>query len=269
MENEKIRKIIDTIIHKATDIVIESNVDLDEEQIDLLLDLNRYCVNQVLGNSEVIKDPRKIIYKKNQEFLYALVGIVLAQSLTDPSRKKSEGKEFFEDNITIQTKGESVKYIDFGKIKPEHVREAIYLEIIEDWKIFRDREGLGITSLLDEKTNLAGLSGYKKGGDKLYEFARFHRKYTEKERRKEEAARESAQTAFRNAMVQAVATQVAQQQLLEGKNPMEIVEMLFAPNDKQNKKKIQRLTKSSEPVDPEIEHSITLMLEDHSESEEE
>ena len=268
MENEKIRKIIDTIIHKATDIIIESNVDLDEEQIGCLLDLNRYCVNQVLGNSEVVKDPRKIIYKKNQEFLYALVGIVLAQSLTNPNRKNSENKEFFENNITIQSKEESVKYINFGKIKPENVQEAIYLEIIEDWKIFRDREGLGIISLLDEKTNLTGLSGYEKGGDKLYEFARFQRKYTEKERKKEEVARESAQTAFRNAMVQAVATQVAQQQLLEGKNPMEIVEMLFAPTDKHNKKKIQRLAKSAEPVDPKIEESITLLLEDLSDEDE-
>jgi len=139
------------------------------------------------------------------------------------------------------------------------------IKIIKDNRLF-DGIDYGdiekIMNCLGAKT-----SGYKKGGDKLYEFARFHRKYTEKERKKEEIARESAQTAFRNAMVQAVATQVAQQQLLEGKNPMEIVEMLFAPTT--NKKKIQRLTKSSEPIDPKIEQSITLMLEDFSEGEDE
>ena len=152
--------------------------------------------------------------------------------------------------------------ISFGAINPDNVRAAIYWDVVEDWKIFRDREGHGIISLIDEKTNLAGLQGYKWGGDMFYEFARFQRKYTEKERKKEERARESAQNAFRNAMIQSVASKVAEQQLLEGKNPMEIVEMLFAPSN--NRREVKRLAGKSNEVDPQVENNIFLMLEDKS-----
>lgn len=46
--------------------------------------------------------------------------------------------------------------------------------------IYRDRNGMGIKTLIDTKTNLVGLPDFSRGGDPVYEFARFHRKYTEK-----------------------------------------------------------------------------------------
>lgn len=152
-----------------------------------------------------------------------------------------------------------VKFISFGKIDPVNVQDAIYEDIIEDWKIYTDKEGLGIKSLVDEKTKLLGLDNYQRGGDPLYEFARFHRKYTEKEHRKEEKARESAQEAFRNAMAQTLATEATKQQLLAGKNPMELLELLFSPQT--NRKQIKQISKESQEIDPKIQQNILLMLE--------
>ena len=77
------------------------------------------------------------------------------------------------------------------------------------------------------QTTFIGLDNYIRGGDPLYEFARFHRKYTEKTKLQEEKSKISAQDAFRNAVVQSVATEVTKQQLLAGKNPMEIIDSLL------------------------------------------
>ena len=257
--DNKVRKIVDGIIARSVDVSISSNVDMDDCHIDVLWDLNKYAVNYVLSDDEVIRDPRKIAYKANYELKVALVAICLSQSMVNPMRRAKENKEFFEDNISIETRSNGVKFISFGKVESENVRDALFWEIAEDWKIFRDKEGHGIRTLVDEKTNLAGLGSFKGGGDIYYEFARFQRKYTEKERQKEEKARESAQEAFRNAMVQSIASEVAKQQLLEGKNPMELVEMLFAPQSRN--KNVKRLPQSSQKVDPQVEKSISLLLE--------
>ncbi|MDR1025851.1 MAG: hypothetical protein LBL47_00490 [Lactobacillus sp.] len=262
MADAKIQKIINKIIERAVNVVIDSNVEFDDEQIGALYSLNEYCVNQILNNPEVMRDPRKIGYMANQEMKFALTAICLAQNLVDPLRKYKENLEFFLDNISVTTEEDGVKSLGFGKIRTEAVQEAIYWDIIEDWKIYRDKEGQGIITLMDEKTNLVRLDGYKMGGNPLYEFARFHRKYTERERKKEEKARESAQEVFRNEMVKAVASHVAQQQLLEGKNPMEMVELLFAPQ------KNQRRIREAAKVDPKIEQNILLMLEDKSSDDE-
>ena len=45
------------------------------------------------------------------------------------------------------------------------------------------------------------------------------------------ANKESAQEAFRNAIVKETAAEIARQQLAAGKNPMELVNLLFAPQD--------------------------------------
>ena len=151
--------------------------------------------------------------------------------MTNPRRKLRESKEFFEKNITIYHLPNNVKEIDFGGITPENVVEAVNWEVLEDWKLYRDNESGGIKALVDEKTNLAGLDTYQRGGDPLYEFARFHRKFTEKENKIAEESRIQAQNAFRNAVVQSVTSEVAKQQLLAGRNPMDIINSLLSQED--------------------------------------
>lgn len=226
-EETKTEKDIQELIDLAFSAVVQTSVELEDDQLDALENLNQYCVNAALHNPEVIKKPLKVVYKTNEGLKEALVAICLAYSLVNPRRKLRENKEFFDKNITIYQRPGNVKFIDFGEIAPDNVQAAVYWDIIEDWKLYIDRECGGIKALVDEKTNLAGLDNYIRGGDPLYEFARFHRKYTEKTKLQEEKSKISAQDAFRNAVVQSVATEVTKQQLLAGKNPMEIIDSLL------------------------------------------
>lgn len=259
IDQKKLKKLIQSGIDKAVNVNISSDVPFSLEQIEVLEDLNEYCVNQVLSDEEVIFDPRKIPYKANQEMHDALTAMCLSQSLVNPNRKTIENKEFFAHNITIQVPEPGKKAINFGRIETAHVLDAVYPEISEDWKIYRDKKGMGIKALIDEKTNLEGLSNYQRGGDPIYEFARFHRKYTEKERAKENRARESAQEAFRNEMAKTLATKITEQQLLEGRNPMELMEMLFSPQ--RNQKPLQQISGKAREIDPKVEENISLLLE--------
>ena len=118
-----------------------------------------------------------------------------------------------------------------GKINAENVIQAINWEIIEDWKLYRDTECGGIKALVDEKTHLTGLKDYRRGGDPLYEFARFHRKFTEKENKIAEDSLIQAQNAYRSAVMQSVISEVAKQQLLEGKNPMDVINSLLGQEE--------------------------------------
>lgn len=219
---------IQNLINQALSCTVMCKVPLSGEQMDALQNLNEYCVNLVLQMPEVAKKPLKVIYKSNEEFKTALVAFCLCQSLTNPRRKLRENKEFFEKNITIYHLPNNVKEIDFGEITPENILEAINWDVLEDWKLYRDNESGGIKALVDEKTNLTGLDTYQRGGDPLYEFARFHRKFTEKENKIAEESRIQAQNAFRNAVVQSVTSEVAKQQLLAGMNPMDIINSLLS-----------------------------------------
>ena len=88
------------------------------------------------------------------------------------------------------------------------------------------------------------LDEYNAGGCPIYEFARFQRKYHDYKTRKETLGKESAQEAFRNAVAQQVAAQITTQQLLEGKDPMEFVNMLFGKQNYENS--INEIVKSFE-----------------------
>lgn len=222
---------IQNLINQALSCTVTCKIPLSVEQTDALQNLNEYCVNLALQMPEVAKKPLKIIYKSNEEFKTALVAFCLCQSLTNPRRKLRENKEYFEKNITIYQLPNNVKEIDFGEITPENVVEAINWEVLEDWKLYRDNETGGIKALVDEKTNLTGLDTYKCGGDPLYEFARFHRKFTEKENKIAEESRIQAQNAFRSAVIQSVTSEVAKQQLLAGCNPMDIINSLLSQED--------------------------------------
>ncbi len=220
-----------SLIDMALQCTVSSLVPLNQEQLDALQNLNEYCVHLALQNPEVAKAPLKIIYKSNEEFKMALVAFCLAFSLTNPRRKLVEDKDFFEKNITIYHKPNNVKEISFGEIDPRTVIEAINWDIVEDWKLYRDSERDGIRALVEEKTNMLGLEDYKRGGNPLYEFARFHRKYVEKERKVQQKSKQEMQNAYRNAVISSVTSEVAKQQLLEGKSPVDIINALLKQGD--------------------------------------
>ena len=239
---------VQNLIEQAVSCTITTKIPLSQDQFDALQNLNEYCVSLVLQTPEVAKKPLKVLYKTNEELKLALIAICLSHALTNPRRKVNENKQFFEKNITIYSFPDNTKNIDFGAIDPQNVVEAINWEIIEDWKLYRDNEYGGIKALVDEKTHLTGLDGYQRGGDPLYEFARFHRKFTEKENKVAEESKIEAQNSFRNAVVQSVASEVAKQQLLQGKDPMDIINSLLGQSDRlqtieHKKQSIPRITK--------------------------
>ena len=227
--------LIDEAIHKiverASNCQIQSDVPLDEEQLELLHQLNVFCVQQVLEDIEVKKDPRKIGYMSNQELKLALVALCLSRSLMNPRAPKNYNKEYFEENITIETLAGNIKAISFKNISEKEVDKALNVELACDWMIYRDRNGKGIRALMDAKTFHQDMADYQKGGSPVYEFARFERKLYEHKQGKELAGKESAQEAFRNSIVQQAAAEIARQQIALGQNPMELVNLLFAPQD--------------------------------------
>ena len=227
--------LIDEAIHKiverASNCQIQSDVPLDEEQLELLHQLNVFCVQQVLEDIEVKKDPRKIGYMSNQELKLALVALCLSRSLMNPRAPKNYNKEYFEENITIETLAGNIKAISFKNISEKEVDKALNVELACDWMIYRDCNGKGIRALMDAKTFHQDMADYQKGGSPVYEFARFERKLYEHKQGKELASKESAQEAFRNSIVQQAAAEIARQQIALGQNPMELVNLLFAPQD--------------------------------------
>lgn len=222
---------VQNLINMALQCTVSSLVPLNQEQLDALQNLNEYCVYTALQNPEVAKDPRKIVYKSNEEFKMALVAFCLAYTLTDPRRKVAQDKNFFEKNITIYHQPNNIKEISFGEIAPQTVVEAISWEIVEDWKLYRDSERDGIRALVEEKTNMLGLEDYKRGGNPLYEFARFHRKFVESEKRVEQKNKQELQNAYRSAVISSVTSEVAKQQLLEGKSPVDVINALLMQGD--------------------------------------
>ena len=255
---------INQLIERAIGKNIITDVPLGFNQMQAISTLNQYCVQQTLGDEEVSRDPRKLAYKSNQELQLALQAICLSQSLIRPNRTYKENREFFSSNITVTMLNDGTKSISFGKITPDLVQEAIYDSIVEDWKIYRDREGMNIKSLVDVKTNFTGLSGFMRGGNKVQEFARFNRKYYEKEKKKEERVREDLEKSMRAAIAQTLCTEMTHQMLAEGKSPQEIMDSVinsieYKPQKKHNKNISQQL------IDKKVEENIAFLLEDKSE----
>src|SRR5574344_1725484 len=125
------------MLKKVLNAKIASNVAFACEQIQCLKDLNNYGVKQVMYDYEVRRDPRKLLYKTNQEMHMALTAFCLSQALTNLKRGVWETLEFFRDNIIITTKADDTKFISFEQINPQNVLAAISPEIVEDWKIYR------------------------------------------------------------------------------------------------------------------------------------
>lgn len=256
MSHQSLELKLEALVNRIAAVRVIANVELNQDQLEALQILRAHCLNQALDDAEVRRDPRKLRYKTAQELKYSLVAICLAQALTNPQRRHIENKEYFVDNIQVTTADRDWDRIEFGKISPYNVQEAVYPEIINDWMIYRDSNGMGIKNLIDAKTNLVGLPDFNRGGDPIYEFARFHRKYTEKEHRQQEQSRLAAQDAFRNAMVQQVAIEMTKQQMLTGGNPMDLLNQLFAPNGTYAPK-----LQPQNQIDRQVEQSITRYLE--------
>lgn len=260
MNREQIlQQTMDELVRRAIGNNLISDVSLGFNQMQALSDLNEYCVYQTLGDDEVMRDPRKLAYKSNQELQLALQAICLSQSLIRPNRTYKENREFFSSNITVMMLDNGTKSVSFGAVMPDLVQEAIYAGIVEDWKVYRDREGMNIKSLIDVKTNFTGLSGFLRGGNSVQEFARFNRKYFEKEKKKEEQARTELENAMRNAVAQNLFSKMTEQMLEAGKSPQEIMDSLMNSLEykPQNKSRVPQ-----QAIDKSIEEKISLMLED-------
>ena len=240
-KEQKIASEIQKIVDKVAERDVDIDVVLTSRQVNILKQLNYFCTNRVLGDIEVGKDPRKIPYKANQELKLALVALCLSVVLTKHRAKKNYNKEYFEDNIFIESKDADVVSIRFENVEEYIVDYAINSELVFDWMVYREFDGRGIDALINEKVADFELDGYSVGGCPVYEFARFQRKYFDYKRRKQNKSKELAQDAFRTEIVKEVASQVAKQQLLNGEDPMKLVEMLF---DKKNfDAEIDKMTK--------------------------
>ena len=222
---------IQKIINKVSEREIEVNVCLTSRQLDIISQLNYFCVHKILDDIEVSRDPRKITYKANQELKLALVAMCLSVTLTSHRAKSIYNKEYFENNILVENSTTNSALITFNKIEDFIVDNAIDSELVFDWMIYRDFNSRGIATLINEKMCDFELDVYSAGGCPVYEFARFQRKYYDYKRRKQNKDKEKAQDTFRNAIVQQVASQITAQSLLKGQNPLDLVNMLFDSKD--------------------------------------
>ena len=240
---QEIQKIVDKVSCRR----IETNACLAANQLDIISQLNSFCASKILNDIEVCKDPRKITYKTNQELKLALVALCLSVTLTKHRAKNFYNKEYFEDNILVEHHMPDILSINFINIEDFIIDSAIESELVFDWLVYRDFEGRGIQALINEKMCDFELDGFNAGGCPVYEFARFQRKYHDFKRRKQNKDKENAQETFRNAIVHEVATQIASQQMLNGSNPLELVNMLFDSKDVG-----KALTQLSQENKPEI-----------------
>ena len=222
---------IQKIVDKVNSRKVETNALLTPYQLNIISQLNFFCSSKILGDVEVRKDPRKITYKTNQELKLALVALCLSVSLISHRAKKNYDKEYFEDNILVDHQAPDILMIHFNNIEDFIVDKAISSELVFDWMVYRDFDGRGISALINEKLCDFELDGYNSGGCPVYEFARFQRKYYDYKRRKQNKNKEKAQETFRNAVVQEVASQIATQQILNGHNPLDFINMLFDSKD--------------------------------------
>lgn len=257
-KEEIIKNEIQKIIDKVAERRIVTNVLLSPRQSDIISQLNEFSTDKILGDDEVERDPRKIAYKTNQELKTALTALCLSIALINHRSKGKYNKEFFENNIFVESDNNEVVNIRFENIEDKIIDEAINPELVFDWMVYRDDEGRGIFALINEKVcDIDDLKDYNAGGCAVYEFARFQRKYHTYKKAKELKSKESAQEAFRNAVAQQVATQITAQQLLEGKDPMEFVNMLFGKPDFENSiKEITGGVGNNKSKTPQITYKI-------------
>ena len=221
IENE-IKKIVD----KASNVNIITDMPFDNVQIILLEELNDLSVNQALQDEEVQKDPRKLLYKTNQNLKQSLVSLCLTQALVNKRSKGFYTKEYLETNIHVTTTedGKSKK-IEFGNCEEKEVLAAINEEMVFDYILYS--QGRGIDAFSMEKTDCRGVSAFTPGGNQTYEFARFEKLYHEEKARKLAIEKEKLQLAFKETFLRELAVGMAQQQLATNQNIGQLVSSIF------------------------------------------
>jgi len=202
---------------------IRTKMPLSEEGEGLLQKLNAFAHYQAAHDYEVQCMPAKVTYKVNQELRLALVALLTTCSLLDPNREGRETEKFFEKEIKIIQKSTSEKYIDFGNIRPFLVQNFLIPEIVDDWILYRDVAGDGIHALVDKKTGLQGLPTYARGGDPVYEFSRFCRKFMEDRI----ARKQASQNDFKKMAMKSLSDELVREQLAAGYSAHEILDHII------------------------------------------
>ncbi len=230
---KRIQDEVNRIIDEAADVKIVSNVPFDDMQLALLQELNYFSAVQTLYDEEVQKDPRKILYKTNQNFKKALVALCLTQVLINKRSKGYYTKEYFEENIDVKTVEKRTKQVNFGRCENEEIIGAINVEKAFDWILYC--QGRGIDAFVAEKTDCRGLEGFVPGASKTYEFARFERLHNEEQRRKQAIEKERLQQEFKQSFMKELAVGLAQQQIENNSaNVLDIVSSLFQKENYSN-----------------------------------
>lgn len=222
---ERVENEIAKIIKKASEVEIVSNVPFNQTQMALLRELNYFATTQTLYDEEVLRDPRKILYKTNQNFKTSLVSLCLTQVLINKRSKGYYTKEYFEHNIDVKTIDSGVKRVDFNHCEDSEVLAAINEEKVFDWILYC--QGRGIEAFVAEKTNCRGLEGFVPGYSPEYEFSRFERLHDEAKKRKQAEEKEKLQQEFKTSFMKELAVGLAKQQIENSSNVIDLVSSLF------------------------------------------
>lgn len=236
--NNAEKMILDDFINQAVNCNISSNLPLSDEEKRLLFQLNQFAIMQTEDDMEVVRDPRKIFYKSEEELKTALVGLGLAVALTKNFSRRVYTKEFFEDNIRIERKKSGNLFIHFGAMNRDVLDGVLTEGLIFDWMVYSDNKGRGLLGLADYKgVYLDDDLNFRRGGSKVYEFARFERKCYRHFRDKVQQQKDDMQDAFRKVFAEAAAKQLSAQI-----DPVEFTAKLF--NSQNPAKEIENMLKS-------------------------
>ncbi len=197
---------------------IYSSVPLTKGQFDLLNALNQFAVHQAMNDSEVRRMPAKMLYKVNAELKLAIVALLTTCALLNPKRSASDMASVFQRQVHVIQKETHTKQIDFGAIHKDLVQQFLIPEIVNDWILYRDTCGDGIHALMDYKTALQGLTSFRRGGDPVYEFARFYRKFMEDKIAKQQKVNWN----YQKIALQTLSEKLIDQQLKSGVSPEQI-----------------------------------------------
>ena len=202
---------------------IDTSIVLPQEQAALLAELNAFAHYQIAHDREVWRMPAKGTYKVNAELKLALVALLTTCSLLDYKREGQEAEKFFEAEIKIVQKNSAQKYIDFGRIRPVLILNFLVPEIVQDWILYRDVNGDGIHALVDKKTDFQGLTTYARGGNPVYEFSRFYRKFMEHKI----ARKKATQNDLKKIAMKSLCDELVQRRLASGGSAGEILDHIL------------------------------------------
>lgn len=213
-----------TVIQKAHECTISTNPGLSYPQMEQLIKLHSFAIYQAQNNTEVKHLPSKLTYTINQELKLAIVALLTTCSLLDYTRHGKETEDFFNKKIQIIQSNSKAKNIIFEDIRPYLLDNFLVPELVDDWITYRDCNGDSIYALMDKKTRLQRLETYSRGGDPVYEFARFYRKFMEDKIQKQDVLKQKMQDTALKSLTDAL----VQQQLEQGINPSEILNNLLS-----------------------------------------